>query len=66
VLLDVLIVNVAEVIPASILTVAGTFAELMLLDRVTVIPPTGAGEEIRTVPIADFPPATDAGFIVKD
>lgn len=50
------IVNVAEVIPTGIVTVAGTVAAGMLLDSMMTRPPAGAGDPIVTVPVLDWPP----------
>jgi len=64
--LVVLTVKVAEVFPAAIVTVAGTVAELRLLDNVTTIPPVGAGPLISTVAVEFLPPATVAGLRVSE
>jgi hypothetical protein len=62
----VLTTKVAEVNPAAILTVAGTLAEGLLLDRGITNPPAGAAEDRRTVAVLVLPPATVAGFSVND
>lgn len=51
--------NTPVVCPAAILTVAGTLAAPLDDDRTTLIPPTGAGPDIVSVPVVDTPPATD-------
>lgn len=60
-------VNDAVVAPAGMVTVAGTEAmKGMLLERVTWIPPAGAGPVKVTVPV-ELPPARMlVGFRVKD
>jgi hypothetical protein len=56
-------VNVALVLPAGIVTLAGTVAvAVALLVRATTAPPGGAGPESATVPVEDIPPITDAGL----
>ena len=60
-------VNVAVVALAAIVTLAGTrAAAVLLLDRVTTAPPTGAGPFSVTVPIEEFPPLTEIGFPVME
>ena len=56
--------NVAEVKPAATVTDAGTLAAMILLDKLTVVPPVAAGPFKLTVPVAFPPPVTDAGFTV--
>jgi hypothetical protein len=54
--------NVAVVPPAATVTPPGTVATPgLLLDRVTVTPPLGAGEDSVTVPIDVVPPVTLGG-----
>jgi hypothetical protein len=53
--------NVAVVAPAPTVTLAGTDAAARLDDNVTTRPPTGAGPDNVTVPVADAPPRTDVG-----
>ena len=60
-----LAVNVAVVLPAGIVTVAGTVAA-DVLDSVITSPPAGAAEPIVTVPVLDLPEATVAGLSVSD
>ncbi len=59
----VVMTNVAEVAFAAIVTVAGICAaEPLLLDKVTIAPPAGAGPVNLTVPVDPVPPITDAGL----
>ena len=58
----VVTVNAALVLPALTLTVAGTVAEELLLDKETDTPPIGAGPLKVTVPVAVCPPRTEAGL----
>ena len=60
----VVAVNVADLAPAAMVTVAGTVTELDPLVRATLNPPTGALLLIATVPVELAPPATDAGLNV--
>jgi hypothetical protein len=63
----VVIVNVAVLAPAGIVTLAGTSAAaVLLLCRVTTAPPAGAGPFKVAVPVELFPPTTDAGLLVTD
>jgi hypothetical protein len=48
----VVIVKVAEVLPAGMITEAGTVADASLLDRAIVMPPVGAAALRLAVPIA--------------
>ena len=58
----VVIVNVADVAPAGIVTDAGTLARAALLLRsVTVVAVVDARLSV-TVPVDDTPPRTDVGF----
>lgn len=55
--------KVAVVEPAGIVTLDGTLAiKSMLLDRLTVAPPIGAGSLNVTVPVDRPPPITEVGF----
>jgi hypothetical protein len=59
----VVAVNVALKAPAGTMTEDGTVAiVVLLLERVTVIPPDGAGPVSETVPATGLPPVTDAGL----
>ena len=61
----VVIVNVADVAPAGIVTDAGTRARVaLLLRRVTVVAVAAARLSV-TVPVDETPPRTDAGFKLK-
>jgi hypothetical protein len=63
----VLIVKGAVVFPAATVTLAGTLAEALLLERVTCAPPPGAGPSSVTVLVEDCtPPRTVAGFTASE
>jgi hypothetical protein len=63
----VVTVNVALVAFSATFTLAGTCAApVLLLDKVTIAPPAGAGPFRVTVPVAVLPPRTDAGFTVTE
>jgi len=62
----VVIAKVAEEAPAGTTTLAGTVAVGSLLDRVTVVPPKGAGPFNFAVPVDELPPVTDNGFTETD
>jgi hypothetical protein len=63
----VLTVKVALVAPAGTVTLEGTAAtEVLLLLRVTVAPPVGAGPLSVTVPVELFPPLTEVGLSVSE
>jgi mannose/fructose-specific phosphotransferase system component IIA len=55
-------VNVAVVLPAATVTVAGTVAEALLLASETKIPPVGAAAPTVTVPVTEVPPVTLVGL----
>lgn len=56
--------NEAVVFPAATVTLAGTDAAALPLDRETTIPPAGAGPLSVTAPADGVPPVTVAGFRV--
>jgi hypothetical protein len=58
----VVTVKVAVVLPAGTATVAGTVADVVLLDRATEIPPLGAAPVKVTVPVDEVVPVTLAGL----
>jgi hypothetical protein len=63
----VLIVNVALVEPAGINTVAGTCAtDVLVLCKLTTIPPAGAAPLKVTVPVDGFPPTTEVGDLERE
>ena len=63
----VVIVKVAEVVLAVIVTVAGTCAAaVLLLDKLTTAPLAGAGPFSVTVPVDEVPPITKLGFRVTE
>jgi len=62
----VLIVKVADVLPAAIVTVAGTVAAGSLEDTAITVPPLGAGSLIVIVPVTGVPPITVVGLMVKE
>jgi hypothetical protein len=63
----VVIVKVAEVLPAGTVTEAGTVAAaILLLVNETMIPPAGADEARVTVPVDVAPPVTEVGFKLKE
>jgi hypothetical protein len=64
---DVLTVNVALVAPAGTVTLEGTLAAPLLLERAIFAPPAGAGPLKVTVPVEDCaPPITLVGFRVSE
>ena len=58
----VVTVKFAVVFPAATVTLAGTVAEALLLDKATEMPPVGAAAFRVTVPVEELPPVTEAGF----
>ncbi len=58
----VVMVNVVVVAPAATEILPGTWADELLLDRVTTVPPVGAGPVRVTVPVEELPPVTLAGL----
>jgi hypothetical protein len=63
---SVLTVKVAVVHAAGMVTLDGTIAAELLLDRNTTIPPAGAGPSSVTVPVEEPPPVTPDGLNVSD
>jgi len=65
--MDVFTVKVALVAPAGMNTLDGTLAVPLLLERMTVTPPAGAGALSVTLPVEDCtPPMTVLGFKVSE
>ena len=65
--IDVFTVKVALLLPPGTVTLAGTLAAPLLLERVTCAPPVGAGPLSVTVPVEDCtPPTTLVGFSVSE
>ena len=63
----VVTVKLALVAPAGIVTLAGMLAAPgRLLDRVTTVPPAGAGLGSLTVPVAGLPPTTLVGLTLNE
>jgi hypothetical protein len=62
----VLTVNVADVLPAAMLTDAGTVAAALLLDNCTETPPFGAGAVNVKVAVDVSPPVKLDGFTDTD
>jgi hypothetical protein len=63
----VVIVKVVLEFPAATVTLAGTEAtDVLLLERVTTVPPAGAGALRVTVPVDGVPPLTLEGFRVNE
>ena len=58
----VVTVNVAVVAPALTVTLAGTVADALLLERATAVPPAGAAPVKVMVPVEELPPTTVVGF----
>jgi hypothetical protein len=59
-------VNVPDFWPASTVTVAGTLADGLLLDKATVVPPGPAGPLRVAAPVEELPPVTVAGFKLRE
>ena len=65
--MDVFTVKVALVAPAGMNTLDGTLATPLLLERMIVAPPAGAGALSVTLPVEDCtPPMTVLGFSVSE
>ena len=65
--MEVFTVKVALVAPSGTNTLEGTLAAPLLLERVTVAPPAGAGALNVTWPVEDCtPPITVLGFSVSE
>jgi hypothetical protein len=63
---EVVAVNVADVLPAVTVTLAGTLAAAVFeLDRVTASPPEPAGPVRVTVPVEFVPPVTEVGAMTR-
>jgi hypothetical protein len=59
--------NVALVVPAAIVTLAGVRATVvLLLESAICAPPVGAGPLNVTVPVDEFPPTTLVGFTASE
>jgi hypothetical protein len=59
--------NAALVAPEATVTLGGAVAtEVLLLDRVTTVPPLGAGLSRVTLPVEEFPPLTLVGLSVSE
>lgn len=54
--------KVAVEVPAATVMLAGTTALVLLLERVTVVPPVGASPVKVTVPVDGLPPITGVGL----
>jgi hypothetical protein len=54
--------KVTLVAPAGTVTLEGTLAAELLLERETCAPPAGAAPLSVTVPVEEFPPVTLVGF----
>jgi hypothetical protein len=62
----VLIVKLVEVVFSAMVAEAGTEAFPLLLERVTVNPPEGAGLVMVKVPVEGLPPTTEVGLNVSE
>jgi hypothetical protein len=59
---EVVAVNAAVLLPALTVTVAGSATAELLSDRVTTMPPLGAGAVNVTIPIEGIPAVTRDGL----
>jgi hypothetical protein len=59
---DVVMPNVAELVPWFTETLPGTVTALLALDSVTSAPPAGAADVRVTVPVDGLPPTTGFGL----
>ena len=55
-----------DVAPAATATELGTLVARLAFDKLIVAPPAGAAPVKLTVPIADCPPITADGFMLKE
>ena len=63
----VVTVKLAPLVPAAMVTLGGMLAVPgRLLDRVTTVPPAGAGLGSVTVPVAELPPVTLFGLTLNE
>src|SRR5262245_50444058 len=63
----VLTVNVVEVAPEPTRVQAGIAATAgLLMERLTIVPPDGAGASRETLPSTDCPPGTVEGLSARD
>ncbi len=62
----VMTVKAAVVLPAAMVTDAGTVARDWLLDSEIARPPIGEAELMITVPVLMLPPLTEDGFSVSE
>ena len=60
------IAKTALLLPAGTVTLAGTLADVLLLDSETDTPPLGAAAVSTTVPWEAVPPTTLAGLTVTE
>jgi hypothetical protein len=58
-------VKLAVVFPSATVTLGGGVATALLLDSATSTPPASAGAVRVTVPVADEPPSTDSGVMLR-
>jgi hypothetical protein len=62
---EVVMIKVAVRFPAATVTLAGTLVAELPAERVTIVPPEGAGPLRVTVPVDEFPPTIDVGLTVN-